>query len=619
MRSADALFRALVFGLLSSCGGIDDPSLQPVFDAQSIESAPDMPPSAANDYRNLYFGDLHIHTSLSTDAFVMGVRSLPDDAYRFAKGHTAAHAVGYPIRLSRPLDFAAVTDHAEYLGQAKAVNLDVPLTRRSLRDLLLEGSKWEITRAWFETISRMQDHGFSVGSPEAATNQQAWREIVRSAQSHNQPGVFTAFIGYEWSAHVDDVSVHIHRNVIYRNGDISAKPFSALDGDKPEDLWNFLDGESRHGRIAMAIPHNPNVSLGNMYKTVDSNGEPFTDAYAEQRNRFEPVHEILQVKGASEVHPMLSADDEFADFSIAAISPLTADATEAQIAGSYSRYALLTGIELAESRGFNPFEFGVIGSSDSHNASSPVEENSYHGKLPMMDGSAGLRTSQANLLPVGVNPANSWSSGGLAAVWARENTRESLFDALQRRETYGTSGPRIKVRFFAVRESAAVQLEDHDLVAKSYSAGVPMGGRLEGQEVSPRFIVWAERDPLGANLDRIQIIKGWIDDRGVGQERTFDVAVSGSRSIDAAGKTTPVGSNVDLVRASYKNTIGAASLKVSWQDPSFRSDERAFYYVRVLEIPTPRWSTYDAVKLGTEPLDPAVIQERAITSAIWVK
>ena len=215
MRSADALFRALVFGLLSSCGGIDDPSLQPVFDAESIESAPDMPPSAANDYRNLYFGDLHIHTSLSTDAFVMGVRSLPDDAYRFAKGHTAAHAVGYPIRLSRPLDFAAVTDHAEYLGQAKAVNLDVPLTRRFLRDLLLEGSKWEITRAWFETISRMQDHGFSVGSPEAATNQQAWREIVRSAQSHNQPGVFTAFIGYEWSAHVDDVSVHIHRNVIF--------------------------------------------------------------------------------------------------------------------------------------------------------------------------------------------------------------------------------------------------------------------------------------------------------------------------------------------------------------------------------------------------------------------
>jgi len=619
MRSVDILLLAFMFGLLSGCGGIDDPSLQPLYDAQSVEPPPDMPPSAADGHRNLYFGDLHIHTSLSTDAFVMGVRSLPDDAYRFAKGHTSVHAIGYPIRLSRPLDFAAVTDHAEYLGQAKALNLDVPLTRRPLRDLLLEGSKWEITHAWFETMSRLLNHGFSVGPSDAVTTPQAWREIVRSAESHNQPGVFTAFIGYEWSAYVDDVSVHIHRNVIYRSSDISAKPFSSLDGDKPEDLWNFLDRESLQGRIAMAIPHNANISLGNMYKSSDSNNEPFTAEYAERRNRFEPIHEILQVKGASEVHPMLSADDEFADFSITAISPSTANPSETQIAGSYSRYALLNGIELAESKGFNPFEFGVIGSSDSHNASSPVEEDNYHGKLPMMDGSAGLRTSEANLLPIGVNPANSWSSGGLAAVWAKENTRESLFDAIQRRETYATSGPRIKVRFFAIGESSELQLEDPDLVAKSYSAGVAMGGRLEGQVASPTFLVWAEKDPLGANLDRIQIIKGWIDSRGEGQERVFDVAVSGGRTINLAGKTTSVGSTVNLAKASYENTIGVASLKTAWRDPSFRSGQHAFYYVRLLEIPTPRWSTYDAVKLGSEPMEPAVIQERAITSAIWVK
>ncbi len=619
MQTLALLAAGVVFALLQGCGRVDDQIIDAKFDADDVAPPPLLQRSVANQNRNLYFGDLHIHTSFSTDAFVMGVRSMPEDAYRFAKGHTAAHAVGYPIRLSRPLDFAAVTDHAEYLGQAKAVNLDVPLTRRSLRDLLQAGSLWEVTWAWWETTARLRDFGFAVGSVDKATNQSAWEEIIRAADAHNQPGVFTAFVGYEWSAYVDDVSVHIHRNVLYRSGAVSAQPFSALDGDTPEELWNFLEEEERLGHIAMAIPHNPNVSLGHMYKIENSYGEPFDREYARRRNRFEPVHEILQVKGASEVHPLLSADDEFADFSIAGVTPNTAEATPDQIAGSYSRYALLSGLEVRQQKGFNPFMFGVIGSSDSHNASSPVEEDRYHGKLPMMDGSAGLRTSEANLLPLGINPANDWSSGGLAAIWATENTRESLFDALQRRETYATSGPRIKVRFFAVDSSVPIDLDDHNLVEKLYSAGVAMGGQLVEQPVPPRFVVWAEMDPLGANLERIQIIKGWVDDRGDSQERIFDIAVSGERTIAHYGRTSPVGSTVDLATAQYDNSIGSAGLEVIWEDPTFKARQQAFYYVRVLEIPTPRWSTYDAVALGTEPLEPAVIQERAITSAIWIK
>ena len=607
----------LAFSLLfSACGKVEDPTLFPAFEVDTPVEPPPLQPSSYNENRNLYFGDLHIHTSLSTDAFVMGVRSMPDDAYRFAKGHAIRHAAGYSLSIDRPLDFAAVTDHAEYLGQARHIDLDVPLTGRPLRDLLLNGSALDITRAWLATTGRMREQGFAAGPVDGKVNRESWQEVVGAAEAHYEPGLFTTFVGYEWSAHVGDVSVHIHRNVIYRGGEAPVQPFSSLDGRRPEDLWAFLEREEKQGRTAIAIPHNANVSRGNMYAMVDSMGDPFDADYAETRNRFEPVHEILQIKGASEVHPLLSTDDEFADFSIASINPVARKATPAEHRGSYSRYALLAGLEFGSRAGFNPYRFGVIGASDSHNASSPVEESNYSGKLPMMDGSAGLRTGEAMWLPAGINPATSWSSGGLAGVWAEENTRESLFDALRRKETFATSGPRISVRFFAGPGLSPSILSEQDPVAFAYRVGVPMGGELKGPGDDPGFLVMASKDPVGANLDRIQIVKGWVNARGESRGKVFDVAVSPGRRIDSTGRAEPVASTVDIANADYTNTVGAPALNVVWRDPAFDPDRRAFYYVRVLEIPTPRWSTYDAKKLGSEPLLPAIIQERAITSAI---
>lgn len=573
--------------ILAACSAPEDPGLQPRYDPGVVQAAPVRVASPPNPLRNLYFGDLHIHTSLSTDAWVMGVRAMPDDAYRFAKGHTIEHGAGYPIQISRPLDFAAVTDHSEYLGQARAGNLDVPLTRRSLRDRLLNDNTFSITRAWLGTTTRMREFGFTAGPVDKSVNERAWQEVIRSAEAHNQPGVFTSFIGYEWSAHVgDDVSVHVHRNVIYRGSDVTNRPFSSLDSNQPEGLWRFLEAENQAGRDVLAIPHNANISNGNMYGNLP---DDVTASYADRRNRLEPVHEILQVKGASEVHPLLSVDDEFADFSMVAINPLSDEVQSEDLRGSFARYALMDGIASAADKGTNPFMFGVIGSSDSHNASSPVEEDNYHGKLPMMDGSAGLRTSEATLLPVGFSPANSWSSGGLAAVWAEENTRESIYAALAQRETFATSGPRISVRLFAGDELGEAILADSGVIEEAYRLGVPMGGRLPASTRAPRLLVLANRDPDGADLDRVQVIKGWVGEDGTAGEKVFDLAVTG----------------------------GSASIEQIWADPEFEPAHHAFYYVRVLEVPSKRWSTYDAESLGTEPLEPAWIQERAITSAIW--
>jgi hypothetical protein len=612
----------LTLSLLTACSKFEDPSLQPAFDPAL--AVPPQPKAAVspNPNRNLFFGDLHIHTSLSTDAYVFGVRSLPEDVYTFARGGTIAHGAGYPIRIARQLDFAAVTDHAEYMGQARMADLDIPTTARPLRELLLEGSRLAITWAWARSTSfiRYEGFGYGVDERDPALNHAAWQMTIDAAQKHNEPGVFTAFIGYEWSAFVDSPSVHIHRNVIYRSDNVSELPFSYLDSQHPEDLWNFLQHENDAGRTAFAIPHNANLSDGNMYRDVDSYGKPITAAYAAMRSRHEPLSEILQIKGASETHPLLASLDEFADFEIASLVPSTGDVDLNTIRGAYARDALELGLELSHKEGFNPFDFGVIGSSDSHNASSPSDESNYTGKLPLMDGSAGLRTDQATLLPEGANPVTRWASGGLAAVWARENTRASLYDAMRTKETFATSGPRISVRFFGGWDYQSSLLESPDLVAQAYAQGVPMGGNLRaapaGQQ--PSFLVVAMKDPEGANLDRIQIIKAWVDANGERHEAIFNVAASGGRVPDSAtGALTPVGDTVDVANASYTNSIGAASLATLWVDPTFDPTQQALYYVRVLEIPTPRWSTFDAKTLGIEPMAPAVIQERAITSAIW--
>jgi hypothetical protein len=608
--------------LLLACSKFEDPSLLPAFDPAKVVLPGNIPTLPPNPEKNLFFGDLHIHTSLSTDAYVFWVRTLPEDVYTFAKGGTIEHAAGYPIQISRPLDFVAVTDHSEYLGQARLAKLDIPLTQTRLRELLLEGSRFSITKAWLLSTNFIREKGFGYGvdKVDTAVNKSAWQMTIDAAERNNEPGAFTAFIGYEWSAFAGKATIHIHRNVIYRGDNVSELPFSYIDSPRPEDLWAFLEREDTAGRHAFAIPHNANLSDGNMYASLDSDGQPFTADYAMLRNRYEPISEILQVKGASETHPLLSGLDEFANFELTTLEIGGAEPDLESVKGSYARDALRVGMELSHSEGFNPYRFGVIGSSDSHNASSPSDESTFHGKLPLLDGSAGLRTDAATLLPEGLNPATRWGSGGLAAVWAQENTRASLYDAMANKETFATSGPRISVRFFAGWNYPRKIIDAPDMIKQAYAGGVPMGGELPPApgEQSPHFIVSAMKDPEGANLDRVQIIKAWVDEQGMSHEKVFDVAVSDNRHVDTStGKVPPVGNTVDLTTATYTNTIGAQSLATVWVDPQFEKNQQAFYYARVLEIPTPRWSTFDAVKLGSQPMDPATIQERAITSAIW--
>jgi hypothetical protein len=596
---------------------IDDPSLQGP-ETVLVSRIKTMPASGGN---RVYWGDLHIHTSLSSDAFTMGVRAVPDDVYRFAKGETIQHGAGYPVTISRPLDFAAVTDHAEYLGQARLSGLDVPTTRQRLGDLLADENRLTVTQSWWEIMSLIRDNGFklTLEGVDSAINRNAWQEIVAAAEQHYEPGVFTTFPGWEWSADAGDVGTHLHRNVIYGSSDLPGIPFSSIDGETPPELWTFLRSEREKGRRVMAIPHNPNLSEGLAYRVASETGERIDRLSPEDRSDLEPISEILQIKGSSETHPLLSSLDEFADFEIAGTVP-GREMTLTSVKGGYARDALRSGISMAHNEGFNPLKFGVIGSSDSHNATSPSDEKGYTGKLPMMDGSAGLRTGAAGLALDKLTPARQWGSGGLAGVWAAENTREALFDALQRRETFATSGPRLVVSFFGgwrfPKDTATAVAFD----AIARENGVPMGASLPPSSgaVAPEFVVVAQRDPVGANLDRIQMIKGWVDRAGQSHETIYDLAWSDARTVDpVAGRVLPVGSSVDAVNATYDNTLGSPQLSAQWRDPDFDAGEEAFYYVRVLEIPTPRWSTFDAVQLQREPMAPVSIQERAISSAIW--
>ncbi len=607
--------------LLPACSKVDDPSLYPAFDPSQVEAPPKKPAVNFRKTRNVFWGDLHIHTSLSFDAYTMGVRAMPDEAYTYMKGGTIEHGMGYAIRAERPLDFGAVTDHSEFLGVAREMDPDKS-GKNTLREVMETGSPLRITFNFFRTIysqmgsseTRKETFG-QAGMEEVSLS--AWQEVIDSAERHNNPGVFSSFIAYEWSSMPNEDN--LHRNVIYKNSQVPAFPYSSLDSDNPEDLWDALDQQRQQGMEVFAIPHNGNVSNGRMYQSVDFNGKPLTKAYASQRLYNEPISEVLQVKGASETHPVLSTEDEFANFEIYD-QRLASDGGLSEPKGSYMRDALRTGIEFSHSEGFNPYRFGVIGSSDSHNASFAVEENNYHGKLPMLDGSAGLRLGESLLLPKSQNRGGRWSAMGLAGVWAEENTRASLFDAMRRKETYATSGPRMTVRFFGGWNYTHALLEAEDTLEQAYAQGVAMGGTLSkttAESLQPVFAVWAAKDPIGANLDRIQIIKGWVDSDGNSQERVYDVAASGNRRVGVPGKLAAVGNTVDATTATYSNSIGATQLAAVWRDEDFNPQQEAFYYARVIEIPTPRFTTYDAVTMGVSAVEPISIQERAITSPIW--
>ena len=588
--------------------------------------------AGASAPRHAYFGDLHIHTQNSTDAYNFGVRASPDDAYRFAKGEALAHPLGYSIRLrSGPLDFLAVTDHAEYLGVARALaDPGHLLGSHPVAVKMRSGDpkdRWEAGRAL---------DGWVRGKPVSDLDplpvvRSIWQETVAAAERHDDPGRFTTFVAYEFTS--TPGGVNLHRNVIFSGNDVPALPFSAVDSLNPEDLWTWLDEQRANGIEALAIPHNLNWSQGKMFERTDWAGEPIDAAYAEQRRRNEPLVEITQGKGTSETHPALSPNDEWADFEIWRKNSMafgedgSMSFAEGATTGAYARDALRAGLEIEREIAANPYLFGFIGASDGHNAAGSVEEDQHFGHAGKMDGTPAARGS----VPDGRQGQSQiqlelemieWGSSGLTGVWAEENTRESIYAALRRKETFATSGPRIRVRFFAGYDYSDDLPNQHHAAERAYAGGVPMGGELAAQPGNaPRFFVQAARDPREAWLQRAQVVKSWIDESGETHERVFDVACSNGLTPDPKTHRCPDnGASVDLDDCSISLDKGDVEFVTLWSDPTFVPTERALYYARVLQNPTCRWSTWDAIRAGVEPTSkvPATIEERAWSSPIWI-
>ena len=592
----------------------------------SSSSAPETTSTISSGYnteRNAYFGDLHVHTMYSFDAFIFGTTSSPDDAYEFAKGGTIIHPAGFDMSLDTPLDFYGVSDHAFYLGVLR--QMADPSTEISKHPVAagmstLGGS--DDRGAKFTAILQFMRSGRGLEINDPVIRKDAWDDIVASANRHNDPGNFTAFVAYEYTASGAD-SGNLHRNVIFRDDIAPELPFSRLDSSNPEDLWAWMDNNRANGIESLAIPHNSNGSNGSMFMLTDNAGRPIDDAYANLRMRNEPLVEITQVKGTSDTHPALSPNDEWADFEIMPFRIATSLYSEPN--GSYVRQAYLNGLKMQAEGGFNPYKLGVIGSSDTHNASYAGDEDDYWSKVGLRDATGVLRGSvplsepRANGELYADTYFNTWGAAGLAGVWAEENTRAAIYDAFRRKETFGTSGTRMKVRFFAGNDLP--ELDDEDLIGKAYGGGVPMGGDLIANAAGiPSFIAWVAKDPNSASLQRLQIIKGWVED-GEAQEQVFDVACSDGGSVDPTSHRCPDnGAQVNLLDCSISEGLGAAELKARWQDPSYDPDQHAIYYVRALENPTCRWSTWDAIRAGVAPRPdlPATIQERIWSSPIWV-
>jgi hypothetical protein len=610
-----AVTSALLISLFIGCSGGEPSGGGGGSDATSARPAP-------NPLRNAYFGDLHVHTRYSMDAYIFDVRASPDDAYRFAKGEAIEHASGHSMQLQTRFDFQAVTDHGIFLGVLEAMDdPESPLYQEPLAKELRELGPAE----GFQRGLQAFQSGEFQEIETTDTSRSAWQEIVEAAERHNEPGRFTTFIGYEYTASSSDRG-NLHRNVIFRGSEVPEIPFTAIDSPDPQDLWAWLDTHRAEGREGLAIPHNSNGSNGQMFRLETLSGEPLDAAYAEQRMQNEPIVEVTQVKGTSEVHPLLAPNDEWADFEI--LPYRIATSLDSQPAGSYVREAYVNGLVLEETQGFNPFRFGLVGSTDTHNAGGTPEESNYHSKVGVRDGTPQRRGSVPLDEPgPDGQPQYSdvyyhlWGAAGLAAVWAEENTRESLYDAFRRKETFATTGPRILIRFFAGFGYADDLTSDSEWVAKAYQGGVPMGADLlADSDRAPRFVAWATRDPNSAPLQRLQIVKGWVDGGGEGREQVFDVACGDDLEPDpGTHRCADNGAQVDLADCSYSQELGAAELTALWSDPTFDPGQRAVYYVRVLENPTCRWSTWDALRAGVEPRSdlPATIQERAWSSPIW--
>ncbi len=582
-----------------------------------------------NGERNAYFGDLHVHTYISNDAYIFNIRRTPDDAYRFAKGEAIGHTLGYEVRLGGgPLDFVAVTDHAEYMSAIReAGNPNSPLSKLPFSKGLQSTDPAEIMAAFAAFGRARRDGTLPREFNDPAIVSRAWTETQQAAARHNQPGRFTTFVGYEYTAGL--TGRNLHRNVIFKGVQVPTAPYSASSSSDPENLWKAMDTWRSNGVEAMAIPHNSNGSDGIMFDSVRLNGQPIDRAYAEMRIRNEPLVEISQIKGTSETHPSLSPNDEWANFEIME-TYIGTDTKVTKFAGGYVRKALNDGIILREKVGTNPFKFGFIGSSDSHNAApGSVEEPNYFSKVGRVDGSAIQRGStppKGAKTWDGVDPTaaggryQAWGASGLAGVWAEENSRAAIYAAMRRKETFATSGPRIKVRFFAGYDFPTDLLERGDTVRQAYAHGVPMGSDLlPSRGRAPKFLVWAVRDPSAGYLQRAQVVKGWIEN-GVAKEKVYDVACSDGLKLDRATWRCPSnGAKVDLTTCQTDRFKGDVELRTVWTDPEFNPRQRAFYYTRVIENPSCRWSTWDALRNGTPPnpaLQPTVM-ERAWSSPIW--
>jgi len=586
---------------------------------------PDRSAGGKNPLNNVYFGEQHLHTQNSPDAYAMGTRNTTDDAYNFCKGKAIKkNTSGDTVQKKTPYDWCAVTDHAEYFGvmpklsnpKSKLVteNKDDPIIK-----LLLSGDAKKGDEAFAQMAKQL-----ATGNPyplfdNPKTLSENWQEHIKVTNKHNDPGKFTTLIAFEWTSIPNNMN--LHRNVFFRGDKGPASSFSAFDSDRPEDLWTYLGVQRDAGLKTFSISHNANLSNGVMFAPRNSYGMPIDVRYAKLRAENEIATEIIQTKGQSDTHPALSPNDEFAGFEkqyghlIGTNPPVLG-----KVNYSYVREALINGTGYQEYLGVNPFKFGIVAGADAHTGFSDNEEFNYSGVHGNLDKTAKIRLSGAGT--TAGESAISFGTPGATGVWAPENTRGAIFDGIERKETFGTSGPLIRLRFFGGWNYPKNLDKDKDFVKKAYKGGVPMGGDLKkmpAKAKAPTFAVWALKDPDSGNLDRVQIVKGWYEN-GYPQEKIYDVALSDNRKTDPkTGKIPPVGNTVDIKNASYTNTIGDTELSAVWTDPDFKAEHHAVYYVRALEIPTPRWSTYDAKALGVAPPEgvDAAIQERAWSSPIW--
>ena len=605
--------------------------------ADAFKSQKHFSPYAGRNFpTQVFWGDTHLHTGMSMDAGAFGARLTPVDAYRFARGEELTSSTGLQVRLSRPLDFLVVADHSDNMGFFPRLYAGDPA-------MLADPTG----KRWYEMIQAGGQQGvqvavevivaFSQGTfPEALESlpgskayRDAWDETIDAAEDYNDPGRFTAFIGYEWTSNTG--GNNLHRVVIFRDDADKAsvvEPYTTLaplGSDNPRDLWNWLNAyEGKTGGQVLAIAHNGNLSNGIMFPILDSfTGRSFDRAYAETRAKWEPLYEATQIKGDGEAHPFLSPNDEFADYETwdQGNLDLSVPKENDMLQYEYARTGLQTGLQLQRELGVNPYKFGMIGSTDSHTGLATAEEDNFFGKHSGVEPSP--ERYKHPMAQIGDKKYESWQmvGSGYAAVWATENTREAIFDAMMRKETYATTGPRMLVRFFGGWEFTEEDAQSRLPANAGYTKGVPMGGDLTPAPSgkAPTFLVAALKDPLSGNLDRIQIVKGWLDDDGNRNEKVYDVAWSGDRRPGSDGKLPPVGNTVDVANATWTNTIGAPELISVWTDPDFDADVPAVYYARVIEIPTPRWTAYEAYRFGiTLPSEvPMITQERAYTSPIW--